>query len=315
MAEGDWGSGSLVARSAGMREIGRELDLVARSDVPVLITGESGTGKEVAARELHRRSARSAGPWVVVNCAALSDSLLEDDLFGHARGAFTHAVERRLGRFASASGGTLLLDEVAELSPHAQLRLLRVIESGVVDPLGTDTPVEIDVRVVSATHQSLSALVAQGRFREDLLYRLNVFELHLPPLRERPEDLEELIERLLCQEGGADAPQRLTPGARDALMLHDWPGTVRELLHALQHALVRADGGPIETAHLPLGHGASSPCAAPPAPLAEALRRAERAHIERALAYCHGNRSAAARLLGISRKTLWAKLRAPDTAT
>jgi DNA-binding NtrC family response regulator len=285
---------------------------IADTDCAVLITGESGTGKDLVARNLHERSSRRDGPFVAVNCAAFPDTLLEAELFGHERGAFTGAARRRDGRLKAAHRGTLFLDELVELSPAAQAKLLRVLEEGVFTPLGTNTSVQVDVRVLSATNGDLKQLVQQGRFREDLFYRVKVFHIDVPPLRERRADLPLLMEFFCHRYNGAGTP-RLSPRAWAAFANHTWPGNVRELQHALKHALVLAAGGEIQLEHLPDeirgGAGDRPSDTGALRPLADAVREFEREYLLRALRVTGGSRGQAAKLLGISRKALWAKLR------
>jgi two-component system response regulator FlrC len=295
---------------------------VAPTPTTVLLLGESGTGKEVLARHVHARSQRSAGPWVAVNCAALPAELLESELFGHERGAFTGAAERRAGRFEQASGGTLLLDEVSELPLPLQAKLLRVLQEREIDRVGGQRPVPVDVRVIATTNRDLAAMVGAGQFRSDLYYRLNVYPVLLPALRHRPEDLLPLAERLL-HEAAAELAREAPPlglAARSALMDHPWPGNVRELRNLVERALVRCRGGEIEPRHLGLGAGALTLAGAgtPPPPPAGLLPphlpidlgALERLAIEEALRRVHGNRTHAARLLGIGLRTLRNKLRA-----
>jgi DNA-binding NtrC family response regulator len=309
---------AFVARSEVMRRLLADIEAVGRSDATVLILGESGSGKELVARALHERGPRAHGPFVAVNCAAFPDTLLEDELFGHERGAFTGAIGRRVGRFQAADGGTLLLDEVGELSPMAQAKLLRVLQEGFIEPLGTSRPVRVDVRVLSATHRDLRRMVAEGRFREDLYYRLNVLDLHVPPLRERREDLRPLLDHFLRQFGPGGRVPGITDRAWRALLAHPFPGNVRELKHAVEHAVVLARGGEVDVSHLPSEiavRADSSPLVvddAVPLPLAEAVHRFEREHLVRALRHCGGNRTRTARLMLISRKNLWEKMRAYD---
>jgi DNA-binding NtrC family response regulator len=317
-ARSDWSplgaESALVGRSPVMQRLERELSTVARSDAPVLIVGESGTGKEMIANALHSRSARGAGPFVAINCAALPEPLLEAELFGHARGAFTGAIRQRDGRFKQAHGGTLLLDEVAELPLAAQAKLLRVLAEGVVHPLGTNLALEVDVRIVSATHQNLKDRVVSGRFREDLYYRLNVLDLRVPPLRERTGDLPLLYEHFLraCTPHGQPTPP-ITPRAWRALCRHPFPGNVRELAHAVERAAVLCRGDAIDLAHLPADIAGEDREAVSTdgdfRPLSAALRDFERDYVQQALRLANGKRTRAAELLGISRKCLWEKLR------
>ncbi len=304
-------AGAIIGRSPVLQRLLDQADAVARSDVSVVISGESGTGKELIAALLHARSARRDGPFVAVNCGAFADSLLEDELFGHARGAFTGASTSREGRFRAAHGGTLFLDEVGELSAGAQARLLRVLQEGQVLPLGADKSVAVNVRVLSATNRALRSLVEQGRFREDLYYRLKVVELAVPPLRERTGDLPLLIEHFAALVGAA--PLQMSPAARARLHRWPWPGNIRELHHAIEHAVLMARGGEIGLGHLPTEISGGSPedddSDEPSLSLADAVARFERQHLLSVLRRNDGNRSRTALALGISRKNLWEKMR------
>jgi DNA-binding NtrC family response regulator len=307
--------GAIVGAAPAMRKLFERLHTVAASDAPVLVTGESGTGKELVARSLHARSARATKPFVAVNCAAFPETLLEAELFGHERGAFTGAAKKRDGRFKAADGGTLMLDEIAEMPLPAQAKLLRVLQDGVVEPLGTNTSIRVDVRIVSATHRDLKRRIAEGAFREDLYYRLNVVGLHIPPLRERPGDLPLLLQLFLRYylPSGAPIPD-VTVRAWQALSTYPFLGNVRELAHAVQHAVVLSRGQTIDLEHLPddITRVATTTTAEGDAvkPLAVVIKQAEREHLLRALAIAGGRRTRAAELLGISRKNLWEKLRA-----
>jgi DNA-binding NtrC family response regulator len=304
----------IVGASPAMTRVLERLETVAGSDAPVVISGESGTGKELAARRLHARSARSAGPFVAVNCAAFPEHLLEAELFGYERGAFTGAVRRRDGRFKAADRGTLFLDEVAEIPLSAQAKLLRVVQDGLIEPLGTNAGMRVDVRLVSATHRDLKRAVAEGTFRGDLFYRLHAVGLHLPPLRERPGDLPLLVSHFLVSFGPVGPkPPDISLRAWQALSVYPFPGNVRELAHAIQHAVILSRGGMVDVEHLPeditlVAAGMRSELR-PLAPLAVVLRHAEREHLLKALAVAGGKKARAAELLGISRKTLWEKLR------
>ena len=308
--------GAIVGASPAIVRLLDLLSTVAVSDAPVLISGESGTGKELVARQLHARSGRSDKPFVAVNCAAFPETLLEAELFGHERGAFTGAAKKREGRFRAAHGGTLLLDEVAEIPLPAQAKLLRVLQEGMFEPLGSDVPVRVDVRIVSATHRDLKARIAQGAFREDLYYRLNGINLQVPPLRDRSSDLPLLVNHFLARFSRlptSDSPlPELTLDAWRALTVYPFPGNVRELGHAIQHAVVLSRGGRVELEHLPpdIRTVATTPTTGDVRPLAAVLKQAEREHLLRALAVAQGKRTRAAELLGISRKNLWEKLNA-----
>jgi len=304
----------IVGRSVQMLRLLDRVNTIAPSHAPVLLQGESGTGKELVARALHERGARRGKAFVAVNCAAFPETLLEAELFGHERGAFTGAVKKRDGRFRAAHGGTLLLDEVAEMSMPAQAKLLRVLQEGVIEPLGTNESVRVDVRVISATNRNLKERVNEGLFREDLYYRLNVLNVDIPPLRERKGDLPLLVQYFLKKlgKGGSTSP-RLSQSAWTALAQFAFPGNVRQLEHAIQHAVVLAGDSDIEIQHLPreIAHAgdvvlAGSPL---PRPLGAALKEFEREYLLRALAEADGKRTLAAEILGISRKNLWEKLR------
>ena len=304
----------IVGRSVQMLRLLDRVNTIAPSHAPVLLQGESGTGKELVAKALHDRGARQGKAFVAVNCAAFPETLLEAELFGHERGAFTGAVKKRDGRFRAAHGGTLLLDEVAEMSMPAQAKLLRVLQEGVIEPLGTNESVRVDVRVISATNRNLKERVAEGLFREDLYYRLNVLNIDIPPLRERKGDLPLLVQYFLKKLGrpGAAAP-RVSQAAWTALSQFPFPGNVRQLEHAIQHAVVLAGETDIDIQHLPrdIAHAgdvvlAGSPL---PRPLGAALKEFEREYLLRALAEADGKRTLAAEILGISRKNLWEKLR------
>ncbi len=247
--------GGMVGRSPIMHEVFRTIERLAQSPATVLLTGESGTGKELAARAIHDLSPRSHGPFVAVNCGAISRELIESELFGHERGSFTGATERRIGRFESASGGTLLLDEIGDLETGMQVKLLRALQERVIERVGSSTPVPVDVRVLAATHRDLAQDVETGRFRSDLYYRINVVPLRLPPLRERREDIALLVQAFLlaaAERSGRESPSELSARARAALDDYAWPGNVRELQNAIEHGLAMAAGEPIDLAHLPI---------------------------------------------------------------
>ncbi len=302
---------ALIGESAAMRRLAAQVDAVARSEANVLVTGESGTGKELVARRIHARSSRRDHPFIAINCAAFPDTLLEAELFGHERGAFTGAHKAREGRFQAAHGGVLFLDEVGELAPSAQAKLLRVLEVGTFEPLGSNRSQKVDVRIVSATHRDLRARIGEGRFRDDLFYRLKVVHVALPALRDRREDLPLLVGHFLRRI----APRRalsLSQAAWSGLRAYAFPGNVRELENAIHHAVVVCQGDVIDAEHLPseLFGDAPRPAAKAMTPtLAEATAAFERDFLLATLRACNGVRGAAAARLGISRKNLWEKLR------
>jgi DNA-binding NtrC family response regulator len=301
----------LLGRSASLLTVIRDLTKFARSGVPVLLIGETGTGKEHAARGLHRASARAAGPWVPVNCGAITASVAESLLFGHVRGAFTDAKEDRPGYFEQADGGTLFLDEVGDLVPELQVKFLRVLQESEVTRIGATRARSVDVQVIAATNRPLWNDVQQGRFREDLYYRLAVASVTMPPLRERPEDIPLLTMHLLDRANAVcrTAVTGLTPAALARLQAHRWPGNVRELSNAMRHAVALAEAGLIDEVHLPNTIRAAE--VVPPAPetLRATLAATEADLIRAVLARHGGNRTAAAVSLGITRQTLHAKLK------
>ena len=305
----------LVGHSPGMLQLVKRVETIAHSDAAVLIVGESGTGKELVARALHEGSGRRSKPFIAINCAAFPDTLIEAELFGHERGAFTDATHRRDGRFKAAHGGTLFLDEVAELSQPAQAKLLRVLQEGTIEPLGSNETVKVDVRIVSATHRDLRARIAAGVFREDLYYRINTLDIQIPPLRSRGGDLAALVQHFIRRFSTSERPTAgITWRAWNALSAYPFPGNVRELMHTVQHAVLLAGVGKIELEHLPATIRGDTPGiarvqAAPMAPLGTALKQFERAYLVRALAESDQRKGKAAEALGISRKNLWEKLR------
>jgi two-component system response regulator HydG len=298
----------LVGESRVMREVFRLIEKAAPVSAPVLITGESGTGKEMAARAIHYGGPRSAAPFVPVNCSAIPEGLIESELFGYVKGAFTGAEQSRAGYFQTAEGGTLFLDEIAETSPSMQAKLLRALQDGEINMVGSPRAHRVDVRVVVATNKDLMGLVARGRFREDLYYRLNVISLVIPPLRDRSDDLLLLLrhfaERYAAEYG--KEPLRFTPHALAALRRHAWPGNVRELSNVIQRIALMHESGPVGAPDLPSlmrftalrGPGIS-----------RTLAEVGASHIAEVLASVNGNRSRAAEILGIDRKTLAARLK------
>jgi DNA-binding NtrC family response regulator len=307
-----WGIGRLIGRSVPMQEVHRLIEQAAATPAPVLIHGETGTGKELVARTLHELSARASGPFVAVNCAAMPETLLESEIFGHERGAFTDARDRREGCFELAHGGTLLLDEVAEMAPGTQAKFLRVLEEGSFRRLGGKTEINVDVRVVAATNKDPVTAMKEGEFREDLYYRLNVFTLAVPPLRQRIEDIPLLVTGFI-EEFNGKYDKRIT-GVDDAtlklLMSHAWPGNVRELRNTVERAFIASDGDVITAKVLP-GTSPVAPVASwsgdadvVTAPIGLPLREVEKQFVLRTLAAENNNKTRAADRLGISTKTL-----------
>jgi DNA-binding NtrC family response regulator len=298
-----------------MLDVLRLAQQFAPTDACVLVTGESGTGKEMVARYLHERSRRARGPFVALNCAAIPDNLLESELFGHERGAFTGAVARRVGKFEEASGGTLLLDEVSEMEPRLQAKLLRAIQEREIDRVGGSRPVKVDIRLIATSNRDLERAVAEGSFREDLLFRLSVLTLHLPPLRERPRDVEALARHFARRLAAANGlpPRELSRAALDRLQQHGWKGNVRELENCVHRALILATGPRIEAddVMLPQARRAAGASAAPTvaALVGRTVADVERTLIIDTLRHTLGNRTHAANLLGISIRTLRNKLR------
>ena len=301
---------NIIGSSSTLRAVLTDLKRAAVTDATVLLLGETGTGKELAARAIHHNSKRKDNPFVVVNSAAIPDTLIESELFGHRRGAFTGATEDRKGKFEFAAGGTLFLDEVAELPTQLQPRLLRVLQEGEIDKVGAPGPIRVDVRVVAATHRDLEARVREGSFREDLWYRLNVIPLRMPPLRERREDLPLLVEHFLLKHSrrhGRPIP-RLSPAVMDRFERYDWPGNVRELENLLERLVVLTNAETITEADLPdrlrqdLPRFGGARVDLPTEGIV--LEQVEQGLIEEALRRTQGNQTAAARFLGISRSTL-----------
>ncbi len=298
--------GELLGAGPSMREVFRRIEKVAPTDVTVLIQGETGTGKELVAREVHRRSARGTGPFVPVNCAAIPEGLLESELFGHLKGAFTGAVATRAGRFQAASGGTLFLDEIAEMPPSLQVKLLRAIQERVVQRVGDSRPEPVDIRVVAATNRNLEDEVRTGRFREDLYYRLHVVTISLPPLRERGEDVT-VLGRWFLQRYAAEFDSRargFAPGALAALRKYHWPGNIRELENRVKKAAVLADGPLVTAEDLDLRQDALDT----PVPLADAIEEFRKRYISDVLERNGGNRTKTAKDLDVDPRTVFRHL-------
>jgi transcriptional regulator with PAS, ATPase and Fis domain len=307
--------GDLVARSKAMRNVLALAQRVAQSDAPVLLTGDSGSGKERVARYVHAHSRRVSAQFVAVNCAALPDQLLESELFGHVRGAFTGADRDKKGLFEAAAGGTLLLDEIGELPLAMQVKLLRVLQDHEVRRVGGTESKRIDVRIIAATNRDLAGMVRSHGFRKDLYFRLKVLAVEVPPLSERREDVLPLAHAFMRRSCATYhcGPCSLSPATLDRLLAWDWPGNVRELEHAMERAVVLAEGKPrIEVTDLPPEIAGASPTGTENEELL-ALAEVERRHIQRVLEETGGNRKETARILGIGTNTLWRKLRAYDS--
>ena len=312
VAEGE--AGDLVGRTDAMRRVLDLIERAAGSDATVLITGESGTGKELAARALHQRSPRKDGPFIAVNCAALPETLLESELFGHAKGAFTDARVERAGLFVRATGGTLFLDEIGDMPPGMQVKLLRALQERSVRPVGGDREVAFDTRIVAATHKDLEAEVAAGRFRQDLFFRIHVIEIGLPPLRARGGDVlvlaQTFVERIAARTGRRGL--RISHDAAERLLAYEWPGNVRELENSIERAVALARGDEITAEDLPARVRRSSMQAsegdAHGAPELVSLDEMERRYILRVIRAVGGNKKLAAQVLGVDRSTLYRKL-------
>jgi DNA-binding NtrC family response regulator len=297
----------LVGRSPAMLRVHEQIKNAARSEAPAIVLGESGTGKELVAAAIHALSRRKDGPFIKVNCAALNEHLLESELFGHRRGAFTGAMRDRQGRFEAASGGTIFLDEIGDMSAAMQAKLLRVLEGREIERVGENTPVPVDIRLLSATNRGLAALVSGGAFREDLLYRVNVIPITLPPLRERADDIPLLVAHFLARIGAASERPglRMTPAALEALQSQRWPGNVRQLINALEYGVVTCRGDEIDVGDLPAHLAADPACPQPPRRKSAVTPET----VREALAQAGGSRTVAARALGVSRVTLWKRIR------
>jgi DNA-binding NtrC family response regulator len=310
---------SIIGRSKGMQEVFELIRLVADSDASVLIHGESGTGKEMVASAIHFNSGRRSKPYIRVSCASLPESLIESELFGYEKGAFTGASERRIGRFEAASSGTLFLDEIGELPLSFQVKLLRVLQERQIERLGSNRPIDVDVRFVSASLRPLEEEIAAGRFREDLYFRVNTVAIHLPPLRERREDISLLAQAFLVEF--SRERQREIEGFSDEVIrlfeAHSWPGNVRELRNVVERAVLFCRGPLVTVDELPAAlrgeeSGTPGPATGRVEPLQRAVERAEAEAIQAALQSTGGRRAEAAELLGISRKTLWEKIKNLD---
>jgi two-component system response regulator HydG len=301
----------LVGQSPRMRMVFDLTQKAAQSEAPVIIQGESGTGKELVAHAIHALGRRREGPFITCNCAALNEALLESELFGHVKGAFTGAYTHRQGRFEAAHRGDIFLDEIGDLPPAIQVKLLRVLENQQFERVGDVRPISVDVRIITATHRDLEALVAQGKFREDLFFRINIIPIQLPPLRERLEDLPLLVEHFLSRlrQRSGKAIVGLTREAMKIFLDYPWPGNVRELKGALEYAVVVAEAGLIAPEHLPPKFSGPEP-APPPRPAVAVVPDAdEKTALINALKQAGGNQSQAAALLGVSRVTVWHRMK------
>ncbi|HOX36967.1 MAG TPA: sigma-54 dependent transcriptional regulator [Candidatus Brocadiia bacterium] len=311
-----FGLENIIGNSAGMVRIFELIHQIAPTDATVLIQGESGTGKELIARAIHANSRRGSQRFVVLNCAALTESLLESELFGHEKGAFTGATVQRVGLFEHADHGTIFLDEIGDMPLSSQVKLLRVLETGEIVRVGSNEPIRVDVRVLAATHRNLSEFVEDKKFREDLFYRLNVVSLRLPPLRERREDIS-LLAASFMEMFASEHGKRITgisPDAMNALFSHDWPGNVRQLKNCVEHMVVVSRDDVLDTDDLPdyvVGRSAPVEGASPEnAPMT--LEDLEREHVRRVLQMVGGNREKAAQILGIGERTLYRKIERYD---
>ena len=299
----------IIGTSPAIRKVFQVVEKAAQSSAPVIIFGESGTGKELVAQAIHEQSHRKEGPYVQLNCAALNAALLESELFGHIKGAFTGAYRHRKGRFEAADGGSIFLDEIGDIPLTVQVKLLRVLENKQIERVGDHRSVEVDVRIISATHQNLLQLIEQQRFREDLYFRINVIPIRIPPLRERREDIPLLVNSFVQRMQGrtGKAIRGLTPEALQAFMAYDWPGNIRELKSALEYAFVIAESGQIAVEHLP--PALSDAPRAPVFPKAPAGDGEERQALIEALRQTGGNQTQAAKRLGVNRVTVWNRMR------
>lgn len=317
-ARNELGLDNVVCKNEEMLKVVRMARTMAKARTTVLITGESGTGKTMIARAMHYESDRAHGPFVEVTCGALTESLLEAELFGHEAGAFTGATHQKKGKFEAADGGTIFLDEIANASPALQVKLLRVIQDSCLERVGGTETIQIDARIILATNVDLAREVAEGRFREDLYYRINVVPVHVPPLRERREDILDLVRHFVRKHAAALEKEaaEVSAAAMDTLEAHDWPGNIRELENIIERAVVLTEGGVIEMSALPrdlVKRSATTTVQAEETgailPLKKALEEPERQIILRAIEYAGGSRDEAAKLLGINRSTLFYKLR------
>lgn len=314
----DRGFGAFVGDSAAMRQVYELIRRVGPSKAPVFITGETGTGKELAARAVHHSSSRREGLFVPINCAAIPAEMLESELFGYVRGAFTGAAKDRMGKFELADGGTVFLDELTEMPVALQAKLLRVLQSSRIERLGSNRTIDLDIRLIAATNRNPAEAIGSGKLREDLYYRISVVTLHLPALRDHSEDIPALIEHFIRKHAGRRVRFRLGENVLERLTTYAWPGNVRELENMIERALILCGDGPLEEHHLIFqpgaGHGVSTPALPAteplaPVPLNRAVEELEARLIESALEHTGGNKAKAAAMLDISERTLWYKLK------
>ena len=301
----------IIGKSSVMQKVFQVIEKAAQSDAPVIIYGESGTGKELVARAIHILGRRKEGPFVELNCAALNEALLESELFGHTKGAFTGAHRHRLGRFEAAHGGDIFLDEIGDVPLSIQVKLLRVLESKKFERVGETRSISVDVRIITATNKILEELIAKKLFREDLFFRINAIPIHLPPLRERREDIPTLTRAFITrfQKDTGKKITGLTPKAMEFFMTYDWPGNVRELKSALEYAFVIAEKGLIDSDQLPPQIISHERKKHPESPVIEDKNQAEKEALVEALRQSKGNQSRAAQILGVNRVTVWNRMR------
>jgi len=306
----DAGYHGILGNSPKMQGLHELIDNVALTDAPVLVLGESGTGKELVARAIHEVSPRQEKPFIKVNCAALNENLLESELFGHTKGAYTGADRNRIGRFEAAHGGTIFLDEIGDIPSSIQVKLLRVLEEKEIERVGDHQPIKVDVRIITATNQDLDKMIKKGIFREDLYFRINVFPLHTPALRERREDIPLIVQSFIRQNNTKSGKKilGLTPEAMEKFSGYNWPGNVRELRNAVEYAFVLCPSGGINGHHLPpkIAAAPDNICAPPPE---SATGDEKRDHFIQVLRETRGNQSEAARRLGVSRVTVWKRIK------
>ena len=307
----DEGFHGMLGESPAMQQMFGLIENVSQTEAPVLIYGQSGTGKELVARAIHETSLRANKPFIKVNCAALNENLLESELFGHEKGAYTGADRTRIGRFEAAHGGTIFLDEIGDIPPSTQVKLLRVLEEKEIERVGDHRPISVDVRIISATNKDLDNLIAQEMFREDLLFRINVFPLNCPPLAQRTEDIPMIVQNFIDQNVGKGGKTitGLTPEAMETILSYDWPGNVRELRNAIEYAFVLCPGGWIGKEHLPPKIEGFDQKTASGAKTGPRSRKTERDNLLKVLRQVNGNQSEAARALGVSRVTIWKRIK------